>query len=133
MKALKIIGLFAGAVILLFLANATIPVIREQSKLKKQGLSREEMELIRFLATEEDYVCVALGRPVPKDRQWSGFTEVYDEDDTTVVGYYIESKAPGFAARRYYFDTGKNRVTEKNSPFFEEGVEELRKLYHEQK
>lgn len=107
--------------------------MRESSELRKQGYTKEEIEMIEQLKMESDLTNAYMGRPKVRNSEWSRLTEVHDSDESTVIGYYIESTAPGYSPRRYYFDLNKNQVTALNYGHFEEGVNQLRELYHKAK
>ena len=132
-KAFKTLGIVLLVVAVILLALASVPKFIFQSSLKKKGFSKEEIEMITHLKALEDLTNAYMGKPKVKNNEWSHLTEVYDSDGSTVIGYYIESEAPGYIPRRYYFDLEKNRVAEHNEGSFDEGENKLRELYQQGK
>ena len=129
LKSFKTLGAVLGVVALIILAFSVFPKMMERSELKKKGYTKEEIEMITDLKAQEDLTNAYMGRPKIRNGEWSHLTEVYDSDGSTLVGYYIESTAPGYSPRRYYFDLEKNQVEAKNYGHFDEGIDRLRELY----
>ena len=126
----KVLGWIIGAVVILFLVFSVFPKMMERSELKRKGFTTEEIEMIEHLKMVEDLTNAYMGRPKIKNSEWSHLTEVYDSDGSTLIGYYIQTAAPGYSPRRYYYDLDKNQVEASNYGHFEEGIDRLRELYH---
>ena len=130
LKSLKTLGAVLGVVALIILAFSVFPKMMERSELKRKGFTTEEIEMIEHLKMVEDLTNAYMGRPKIKNSEWSHLTEVYDSDGSTLIGYYIQTAAPGYSPRRYYYDLDKNQVEASNYGHFEEGIDRLRELYH---
>ena len=129
-KVLKVIAIAVLVLVGIFLLKSIIPILHESNSLKRAGYTKEEIDLIDGIRTQEDLIDAYLGKPKVKHREWSHLTEVYDSDGTTLIGYYIEFVSEGYVPRRYYLDLNKKRVSAANYGSFDKGEEELREAFH---
>ena len=105
-KLLKSLGVLA---IVLIAAFVILRIIAggEKRTLKAQGFSEEEIELISKIEYRQRAVNSAAGKST-KFISWGHLTELYDDDGTTLLGYYIDGKTEGAAiGKRYYFTKDK--------------------------
>lgn len=75
--------------------------------LKKQGFSDEEISLFKNIEYQQKAVNSVAGKST-KFVKWGHLTELYDDDGTTLLGYYIDGEMEGAAiGKRYYFTKDK--------------------------
>ena len=128
-KFLKAVAIIIVSVIVLFVGSAIISGIVSRSRLRMDGFTKEEVQIIDNIKMTQKMVNQALGKDTPADKSWGHLTEVFDEDGTTLLGYSIDSEPEyPYVPKRYYLTKDKELLWWGNisDKIDDEGREHLR-------
>lgn len=130
MKAfLRFVCWVAAVLLTAYVLIVLTPSWIKRANLRLDGYSKEEVRLIEVVEYHQSMVDIAAGKGKTKVENWGHLTEIYDTDETTLLGYSIDAELPApYISKRYYFTKDKRLLWWGNisGTIDDEGREHLR-------